>query len=192
MSVSWTGKVLFPWNDSHECLGSSNLYLGNKIIASITLILVFLTKCLTTACTFILFFYTFLSSLLSYAFIQSNKNIIIWNCMVRCSENLVLMSYRSIFVNSSQNLIPWSCICNFSLVMSSDLGSEQLHCWVDRPCGGPFCVWSFEFSRSAVFIFLKKPNPLREELCFARALLNQWFSTWNWQEATVEKQAYCQ
>lgn len=42
--------------------------------------------------------------------------------MVRCSENLVLISYRSIFVNSSQNLTPWSCICNFSLVMCSDLG----------------------------------------------------------------------
>lgn len=148
-----------------------------------------------------LVFYTFLSSLSSCAFIQTNKNVIIWNCMVRCSENLVLVSYRRIFVSSSQNLIPWSCLCNFSLVMCSHLGVNGFSAQL-RQAVCPFCVWSFELSRNAVLIFwiqqechidlLNKPNPLREELCFARAPLNQWFSIWSWQEATVENQGYCQ
>lgn len=135
------GKSNFPWNVSHECSGYSSLYLGDKIIASTTLILVFL-----------LVFYTFLTSLSSCAFIQSNKNVIIWNCTVRCYENLVLISYRRVVVNSSQNLIPWSCLCNFSLVICSDLGVNGFSAQLKQAMRRSILQVHFEFSRNAVFI----------------------------------------
>jgi len=67
--------------------------------------------------------------------------------MVRCYENLVLISYRSISVNSSQNLIPWTCLGSFSLEMCSDLGVNGFSAQMRQAY-----VWSFEFIRNAIFI----------------------------------------
>lgn len=127
----------------------------------------------------------------SCGFIQNQKNVIIWNYMVRCYENLVLGSYRSIFVNSSRNLILGlsSAVCLEWCAVVWEWMALVLS-W-PRPCRSPFCIWSFEFSRDAAFISWKSLNHW-EKQCFARALLNQCFSIWSWQEATVEKQGYCQ
>lgn len=150
-----------------------------------------LTYCLHT------FFLTL--SCLRYALTQCNKTVIFWNRTVRCSENPVLLSY-SISENFSRELCTWFCLCSFPWAKCSDLGADDfsvrlrqarlrsilgMHTWIWQEC----CVY-----------LLNKPELLREELCFTRALLDQWFflfifcffPTWSWQETTVEKQAYCQ
>lgn len=125
-----------------------------------------LTYCLHT------FFLTL--SCLRYALTQCNKTVIFWNCTVRCSENPVLLSY-SISENFSRELCTWFCLCSFPWAKCSDLGADDfsvqlrqarlrsilgMHTWIWQEC----CVY-----------LLNKPELLREELCFTRALLDQWF-----------------